>query len=110
MRNLVRLVALVSVLILAACGAPASAPPQTVEVKVSDPAGPPQRVEVKLGSEVTLRITTPGDDRAHVHGYEIEQDIAGGVPTDIVFTASMAGTYEVESHVTDAVWLNLVVK
>ena len=31
-------------------------------------------------------------------------------PTDLVFTADMAGTYEVESHVTDAVWINLFVK
>ena len=63
-----------------------------------------------MGSELTLRITAAVDDSAHVHGYEIERDLPAGEPTDITFTASMAGTYEVESHTTDAVWLVLVVK
>lgn len=101
---------LMSTLLLGGCTAPAAAPPQTVEVTITDPPGPPQRIEVQLGSEVTLRITTASNDKAHVHGYEIEEDIEAGTPTDIVFTASMAGSYEVESHVTNAVWINLVVK
>ena len=93
-----------------ACGGVASAPSQTVELVVTDPPAETRRVEVSLGAEVTLRITTLVDDRAHVHGYEIEKDIAAGETVDIVFSASMAGTYEVESHVTNAVWLDLVVK
>ncbi len=28
---------------------------------------------------------------------------------DLTFTATMSGSYELESHVTEAVWLNLVV-
>ena len=58
---------------------------------------------------VTIIITTPTDDAAHLHGYEVEMDIPAGVPTELTFTATMSGSYELESHVTDAVWLNLVV-
>lgn len=104
------LLALTAALLLAACGGAPSAPPQTITLNVTDPPAPAERVEVALGAEVTIEITTPTDDRAHLHGYEIEQDIPAGKQTALRFTASMAGTYELESHVTDAVWLNLVVK
>ncbi len=95
---------------LVACGGATPAAPRTIELTITDPPAPAERVEVPLGTELTLRITTPTDDRAHVHGYEIEQDIPADTATDLVFTADMSGTYEVESHVTDAVWLNLVVR
>lgn len=108
-RTILLLIAWAGTLLLSACGATAAAP-QTVELIVSDPPAATRRVEIPLGAEVTLRITTPTDDRAHVHGYEIEKDLPAGVATDIVFEATMAGTYEVESHVTDAVWLDLVVR
>lgn len=77
---------------------------------MSDPPGPARRVEVPLGAEVTLRITTAKDDHAHLHGYELESDTSAGKSIDLVFTADMAGSYELESHVTNAVWLNLIVK
>ncbi|HMQ66310.1 MAG TPA: hypothetical protein PJ992_08470 [Arachnia sp.] len=94
---------------LVACGSPASAAPQTIELVVTDPPSPAKKVDVALGAEVTIVITTPEDDRAHLHGYEVELDIPAGVPTELTFTATMSGSYELESHVTDAVWLNLVV-
>lgn len=94
---------------LAACTAPA-AEPLTIELLVTDPPAATRRVDVPLGAEVTVRITVSSDDRVHVHGYEIERDLVAGVPTEIVFDATMAGTYEVESHLTDAIWLDLVVK
>ncbi len=108
-RSLFSLLAAGLTVALVACGAP-SAPPQTVELIVTDPPAATRQVEVRLGAEVTLVITTPVDDRVHVHGYEIEKDIVAGEPTEVVFDATMAGTYEVESHVTDAVWLDLVVR
>lgn len=104
------LLVLIATIGLVGCGGATSAPPQTIDLVVTDPPAPTLSVEVPLGAEVTLRITTPTDDRAHVHGYEIEEDLPAGQATDIVFTADMSGTYEVESHITDAVWLNLVVK
>lgn len=109
MKILTRLCLFLLAGVLAACAAP-TAEPETIEFTVTDPPAPAERIEVDLGTEVTLRITAAIDDRAHLHGYEIEKDLVAGEPTDLVFTADMAGTYEVESHVTDAVWINLVVK
>lgn len=109
MKILPRLLVALTALVLTACGTP-TAPPQLIEFAVTDPPGPTERIEVPLGAEVTLRITTAIDDHAHLHGYEVEEFTVAGEPTDLIFTASMAGTYEVESHVTDAIWINLVVK
>ncbi|MHA6511937.1 cupredoxin domain-containing protein [Tessaracoccus sp. Z1128] len=109
LRTIRSLAAATAVVLLVACGTPTAAP-QTIELVVTDPPADTRRVEVQLGAEVTLRITTPTADRAHVHGYEIERDLAAGEPTDIVFEAAMAGTYEVESHVTDVIWLDLVIR
>lgn len=111
MKTLPRLLlAAMSALAVTACGAPPQAEPMTITLDVTDPPAPAERVEVALGAQVRIDITTPTNDVAHLHGYEIEKEIPAGVRTPLEFTASMAGTYELESHVTDAVWLNLVVK
>lgn len=91
------------------CSAAKPTPPQTIEVPVADPPGEAQRIEVPLGTEVTFKITTPNDDHAHLHGYEIERKIPAGETVAMTFTANMAGSYELESHVTDSIWVNLVV-
>ncbi|MFT3886615.1 MAG: hypothetical protein QM713_00385 [Arachnia sp.] len=95
---------------LVGCGGDAPRQSLTLEVIVTDPPGPTEEVTVPLGAEVTFEITTPKDDEAHLHGYEVEQEIPAGVPTKLTFVASMSGTFELESHVTDTVWLNVVVK
>jgi hypothetical protein len=109
MKIVISLLFLVLAASLVACGSPKTAAPQTIELIVNDPPAPATKVDVALGSEVTIVITTPKDDAAHLHGYEVELDIPAGVPTELTFTASMSGSYELESHVTDAVWMNLVV-
>lgn len=92
------------------CSSP-TADPVTVTLDV--PAGGlPEtiRQEVPLGAEVTLVVTTEVDDRIHVHGYEYEFDTPAGVPTEQVFTANMAGAYEIESHDAGQVYMKLVVR
>lgn len=101
--------ALFTAFALAACAGPASAPPQTVELTIPDPPAATQRIEIPLGAEVTMRITTTIADHAHLHGYEIESFTEAGETIEWVFTANMAGTYELESHATDAIWADVVV-
>ncbi|MDO5676658.1 MAG: hypothetical protein Q4G35_04015 [Propionibacteriaceae bacterium] len=96
-------------LALVACGGPAAAPPQTVELVITDPPAATQRIELPLGAEVTMRITTALKDHAHLHGYEIEEFTEPGETIVWEFTANMAGTYELESHVTDSIWANVIV-
>lgn len=109
MSTLLRIVLSVLTLALVACGGPAAAPPQTVELEITDPPGPTQRIELPLGAEVTMRITTAIEDHAHLHGYELEEFTQPGETIEWVFTANMAGTYELESHVTDSIWADVVV-
>jgi len=104
-------VSLFSLLALAGCSTPSSAAPVTVELTVpSGGLGETIQQDVTLGAAVTLRITTGFDDEVHLHGYELTMETTAGEPVDLVFDAAMAGTYEVESHVTGEVYMKLVVR
>jgi hypothetical protein len=79
-----------------------------VHVGVDDAATVGSRVEdVKLGDNVILRLMSDSDEDYHVHGYELEQKVAAGVEAQFEFKADMAGDFEVESHVTDKVYVVL---
>jgi hypothetical protein len=79
-----------------------------VHVGVDDAATTGSRVEnVKLGENVILRLMSDSDEEYHVHGYDLEQKVAAGVEAQFEFTASMAGDFDVESHVTDKVYVVL---
>lgn len=70
---------------------------------------PPSRVEVPLGSAVVLRVGSDVDDQVHVHGYELEQDVAAGSTATFEFTADQSGLFEVETHETALLLLQLQV-
>jgi hypothetical protein len=79
-----------------------------VHVGVDDAATVGSRVEnVRLGENVILRLTSDSDEDYHVHGYDLEQKVAAGVEAQFEFKADMAGDFEVESHVTDKVYVVL---
>ena len=79
-----------------------------VHVGVDDAATVGSRVEnVKLGDNVILRLTSDSDEDYHVHGYDLEQKVAAGVEAQFEFKADMAGDFEVESHVTNNVYVVL---
>ena len=79
-----------------------------MHVGVDDAATVGSRVEnVKLGDNVILRLTSDSDEDYHVHGYDLEQKVAAGVEAQFEFKADMAGDFEVESHVTNKVYVVL---
>jgi hypothetical protein len=79
-----------------------------VHVGVDDAATAGSRVEkVQLGENVILRLMSDSDEDYHVHGYDLEQKVAAGVEAQFEFKADMAGDFEVESHVTDKVYVVL---
>lgn len=97
-------------LALAGCSSPSVAP---VTIDLTVPAGGLAETitqEVPLGATVTLRLATGFDDVVHLHGYELTANTTAGEMDDMVFDATMAGTYEVESHVTDEIYMKLVVR
>lgn len=69
----------------------------------------PHRVSVPLGSQVRLGVSVDTAAQIHVHGYDLEYQVAPGQPTCIVFVASQSGLFDVEAH-PDTLLLQLEVK
>lgn len=86
---------------------PLSGPVQ-IDVVVGVDSSPTRIERVTVGSEITLNITNPkADDEFHVHGVDIEQEAKAGQMATINFTIDAAGTYEVESHITEEVLVTI---
>ncbi|MFF3785104.1 cupredoxin domain-containing protein [Streptomyces sp. NPDC001933] len=83
-----------------------------VEIVVSDgkvsPA--PGRTEVKKGRTVELRVRSDRADHLHVHGYDKEAVLPAGRTVTLTFTADRSGLFEVETHESDLLLTQLVVR
>lgn len=102
----------------------ASAPPLTdttrsaeftgrlVEVSVADGrvTPPPSRVEVDQGEQVRVVVTSDRADTLHLHGYDLEAAVAPGAPGVIEFTADQGGQFELETHESGLILLQLLVR
>lgn len=69
-----------------------------VSVKDGTVTPPTHRVKVKQGTHVQLLVTSDVDDEVHVHGYDIEREVAAGETATIDVTADQKGVFEVETH------------
>jgi hypothetical protein len=58
-------------------------------------------IRVSQGDVVTLRFTTDQPMLLHLHGYELEKSITPGPPTEMSFTASVAGRFPLHIHSMD---------
>lgn len=76
-----------------------------IDVTVGDNSGDNRIELVALGDDVKITLVNPiGEDEYHLHGYEIvSKKMAPGAVATISFTANVAGTFELESHVTNDV-------
>lgn len=84
--------------------------PVQIDVRVGLDSGPDRIEYIKAGADVTLNITNPDlADSFHVHGIDLEHDVAAGEMATFNFVVDTPGTYEVESHVTGAVLIVLQV-
>lgn len=68
------------------------------------------RVKVAVGSSVRILVSSDVDDEVHVHGYDIEREISAGQSVTIEFTADQTGVFEVETHESDLLLLQLQVQ
>jgi hypothetical protein len=95
----------------APASASASSAGQRIEVQVAGgkPSGDTGRVPVPAGAHVTLVITSDVADEVHVHGYDLEAELAPGQPTEIAFDADIPGVFEVELHEAGTQLLSLQV-
>jgi hypothetical protein len=74
-------------------------------VTVGDDSDPGRIEEVRIGQQVELTLVNPDeDDEFHLHGYDLGgEETPAGEEKTFAFTATEAGDFEVESHVTNAV-------
>lgn len=80
--------------------APASAEPETLEIELRDgaPVGGVGELDVAKGDTVRIAVRTDEDAELHVHGYEIEDEVAPGAVTRLKFMADIDGKFEIEAH------------
>ena len=57
-----------------------------------------------------LLVTSDVDDEVHVHGYDIEKPVAAGRRSRSSFTADQTGVFEVETHESELLLLQLEVQ
>ena len=73
---------------------------QPTVVRVNVVGGVPEdgivRASVSKGDRVALVVRSDVADEVHVHGYDISKDVTAGGTARIVFTADIAGRFEVE--------------
>jgi hypothetical protein len=76
-----------------------------INVTVGVDSGPDRVEELTIGESVELTIVNPdADDEFHVHGFDLGGDeTPAGEQKVFAFTATEAGDFEVESHVTGEV-------
>jgi uncharacterized lipoprotein YajG len=79
--------------------------PLDIDVIVGENSGDERIEVVALGDDVRITLVNPTqEDEYHLHGYDIvSKKMAPGAPATLTFTANVAGTFELESHVTNDV-------
>jgi FtsP/CotA-like multicopper oxidase with cupredoxin domain len=82
------------------------APPPKPEVtrislRGGSAVGGPKDIEVTRGDTVRIVVTADAPDEIHLHGYDIEKEVAPGQPARFRFKANAEGAFEIESHVAE---------
>jgi plastocyanin len=68
------------------------------DVSVEDGVMNPDEIEVAEGDRVTLRLTSDAPLEVHLHGYDLEAEVAPDEPADLSFEANLTGRFEIEDH------------
>ncbi|WP_433533901.1 hypothetical protein ACQPZK_17055 [Micromonospora sp. CA-249363] len=75
--------------------------------RITPPTG---RVTVTKGQSVRITVTSDVADELHVHGYDLGARLPAGTPGSVEFRADKTGLFEVETHETELVLFQLVVR
>jgi len=83
-----------------------------VEVHITDGVVHTQsdRVDVATGEVVRLIVTSDVDDELHVHGVDQTAGLVAGEPTTTEFTIDEPGIFEVETHDSGLLLVQLSVR
>jgi FtsP/CotA-like multicopper oxidase with cupredoxin domain len=69
-----------------------------LDVSVEDGGMNPDEIEVAEGDRVTLRFTSDAPLELHLHGYDLEAEVAADEPAELSFVADLTGRFEIEDH------------
>ncbi|MEH0932591.1 hypothetical protein [Micromonospora sp. CPCC 205558] len=75
--------------------------------RVDPPTG---RITVSKGQLVRITVTSDVSDELHVHGYDVGARLPAGQPGSVEFRADQTGLFEVETHDSELVLFQLVVR
>jgi hypothetical protein len=91
---------------------PAGPQVELFEITISDGvADPPlERMTVERGSTVRIVVTSDQPDELHLHGYDLYAGVGPGQQGVIEFVADQTGLFELETHDTHQVLLQLAVR
>lgn len=77
---------------------PPDGPSATVITLTGHAAPEITEIKIKKGDQVRFVVRSDEPDSIHVHGYDIEKDVAPGKPARFSFPATIEGIFEIESH------------
>jgi FtsP/CotA-like multicopper oxidase with cupredoxin domain len=83
---------------------------RSIDLAVEDGAMTPEEIEVGEGDRVRLRVTSDEQMEVHLHGYDIEREVAPGGPATLSFEADLTGRFEIEDHESEEVLGVLIVQ
>ena len=89
-----------------------TAGPQTREfdLRISGRGMEPSEITVTEGDRVVLRVTADSPHGVHLHGYDLEREVAPGEPARLSFEADLTGRFSMEDHETGEELGTLVVE
>jgi heme/copper-type cytochrome/quinol oxidase subunit 2 len=79
----------------------AQPPEANIDLAIQGGTMTPDEVSVTEGDEVNFRITSDHPVEFHLHGYDLEEEVEPGEPTELSFEATMTGRFAIEDHDTD---------
>jgi hypothetical protein len=82
---------------------PAPPAPQVARIRISggEVVGGPAEIQAKKGDALVIVVSADAPDDIHLHGYDIELEVAPGQPARLQFKANLEGEFELESHVAE---------
>jgi hypothetical protein len=84
---------------------------QKVVIKDGAVKGGEQEITVKKDDTVRIEVTSDTPDEVHLHGYDIEKEVAPGKPARFKVKADLEGEFELEAHhIGDVTVATLVVE
>jgi hypothetical protein len=70
----------------------------TFDLAVREGAMTPDEVEFEEGDHLRLRLTSEEPLQVHIHGYDLQRELASGKSVTLSFEADLTGRFEIEDH------------